>query len=357
MLVVQDPARPDGVIDAIASLGSAGSQRLRVLSAYTTKGGCELLFERLAAAIGPTWGAIPKTVITSFDYGITEPDALTYLQSQGVEVRIANVGAGGRLVLFPSASAFHPKAYIVDDVASIGAVIGSANLTRRALRVNVEAVFVANPLPDTQGVEAQWQATVSASQELDPVLLAAYAVARPAALEHARPPKEPLAPLGPPQPVGTLKTFAEAVADGDVDPATFAGFWIEAGSMSSSGSHAQLELPRRGSTFFGYQFTQYDDAHHTLGHPPLSVLGTWFYDRPLTWHGNNRMERLNLPTKPQSGLEYPWTYILFRRVVDGFTVTVGQAGGHQARAWENEASASGHLYRLGAVSDRRCGLI
>lgn len=61
----------------------------------------------------------------------------------GIAVGIANLGADDSVVIAPSASAFHPKAYIFDASSTISAVVGSANLTRRALTVSVEAAYVA----------------------------------------------------------------------------------------------------------------------------------------------------------------------------------------------------------------------
>ena len=46
---------------------------------------------------------------------------------------------------------------------------------------------------------------------------------------------------------GAFTVFADAVASGHLSPADFDHLWIEAGSMSSSGSYSQLELPRRAT--------------------------------------------------------------------------------------------------------------
>src|SRR2546430_78294 len=123
------------MLDAVVSLGTPGTTRFRGLVAYTTLGGCERLVTELEAAIGAAWGDIPKILVTSFDFGITEPEALEYLRDAGFEIRIANLGEGGEISLIPAASAFHPKAYIFDSDDDLSALIGSPNLTRRALTV------------------------------------------------------------------------------------------------------------------------------------------------------------------------------------------------------------------------------
>jgi HKD family nuclease len=356
MLVFQDPANPNAILDALVGLASQETERFRALVAYTTLGGCQRLIPALEAAIGDTWADIPKTLITSFDFGLTEPAALDYLAERDFELRIANLGEGGTVTLIPAASAFHSKAYLLDSGDRLAVLVGSANLTRRALTVNTEIAAADADVADAAEVDEKWQAAHAASAPLTPELLATYRALRPRALREPRPTEEPVPPPASPPP-GTLKTFAQAVMDEDVDPQEFTGFWVEAGSMSSSGSHAQLELPRRGNVFFGYSFEAYDNEHHTLGHPPLLVRGSWFEDRPLTWHGNNRMERLNLPTPAQSGLRYEGTAILFRRLEDGFNLEVRPWDSDEARAWREESEAAQHVFRLGQNSTRLCGLL
>ena len=42
----------------------------------------------------------------------------------------------------------------------------------------------------------------------------------------------------------------------------------------------------------------------------------------IPWHGNNRMERINLPTPAQGGFDYCDTAVLFRRQAEGFEIEV-----------------------------------
>ena len=46
--------------------------------------------------------------------------------------------------------------------------------------------------------------------------------------------------------------------------------WIQAGSMTSGGSHNQLELPRGANVFFGFNYNTYDPQHVTIGEPVLT---------------------------------------------------------------------------------------
>src|SRR4051794_38552538 len=99
MLIFQDPSRPNTILDGVVSLATPATTRFRALVAYTTLAGCERLVPALEAVVGEPWLGIPKTLITSFDFGITEPEALEYLAAAGFEIRIANLGEGGHLAL------------------------------------------------------------------------------------------------------------------------------------------------------------------------------------------------------------------------------------------------------------------
>src|SRR5690349_19756082 len=109
-----------------------------------------------------------------------------------------------------------------------------------------------------------------------------------------------------------LSVFADAVASGNLRPIEFDHLWIEAGSMSSSGSHSQLELPRRGNLFFGADFDDYDSKQVELILTLTLTMGGQRWDgKKLTWHGDNKMERINLPTRAKGGVAYKNTAILF----------------------------------------------
>ena len=124
----------------------------------------------------------------------------------------------------------------------------------------------------------------------------------------------------------------------------------------SGGSGNQLELPRLAQRYFGFDFADYDDEHHVIGDPTLfTSSGSWACR--LTWHGNNRMERINLPTPATSGLTYANHVVLFQRAGDAFEVTVATPDSARAARWRDEAAASGTLYRFSAGSRRQCGLL
>lgn len=156
--------------------------------------------------------------------------------------------------------------------------------------------------------------------------------------------------------MSSYMVFADAVTSGHLVPSAVDNLWIEAGSMSSGGSGNQLELPRGANLFFGYNFNYYGQDHVTIGYPLLTSLGNTWNDRPLTWHGHNAMERINLPTKKKGGFDYKGTAILFHRYQDAFELRVFPWNHPSAVAWRANSSAAGMVFRLGYLSGRICGV-
>jgi hypothetical protein len=153
-----------------------------------------------------------------------------------------------------------------------------------------------------------------------------------------------------------LPVFADAVASGRLSPGDFDHLWVEAGGMSSSGSKSQLELPRRGNIFFGSHFDDYDSKSVDLIRELAITMGTQRWDgKKLTWHGDNKMERINLPTRAKGGVAYKNTAILFTRGADEFEITVVPWNSPTAESWREASAEIGRLYKAGIYSDRICG--
>lgn len=352
MNVYQSHLVPDSVLNSFVELVDPATTAIDIAVAYVTSGGVDLLVERFKKRCGPAaWSTIPKCLLTCFDYGITDPKALiewAKLPNATVRIHAGNLLATGQLT---PVRPFHPKVYIVSGPKRSGVVVGSANLTERGLTTNVEVVSV---MPNVVKAEAAalWDSLFSASVDLTSEVLAAYEKLRKAAVVPTVDP--PVVVTTPAGPGGTLW---DAVAAGTVNPMGFTRFWVQAGSMSSGGSANQLEIPRGGNRFFAYTFQNYDGDHHVIGQPPLiSGPNTWT-DRRLTWHGNNGMERLNLPTANQGGFNYPQTAVLFRRVAGGYELQVAGWQSSVAKGWRNASSANGQTYKLGGNSPRICGFL
>ena len=79
MLIVQNAAKPAGIRNAIVDLVALGLIDIRVASAYVTLSGCNILLGAVRDAVGTAqFAAMPKMLVTSFDFGLTEPQALRH---------------------------------------------------------------------------------------------------------------------------------------------------------------------------------------------------------------------------------------------------------------------------------------
>lgn len=356
MLIVQNATEPASLRNALVDLVASGVTDIRVAAAYVTLGGANVLLSAVANAVGPApFAAMPKTLVTSFDFGITEPQALQHWRALGnaaVFVSGAHRLALGSLM---PQRAFHPKLYVFGrDPQTCSTLVGSANLTSRGFSVNTEAAWAQQDVPRSVSNAAFDKArfeTIALTDEL----LAAYA-----ALRQAQPPppeiEQEAQPVATPAPVAgaALPLFRVAIETGAINPADFAAMWVH-GEALQGGSSNQLELPRGGHRFFGLVFDQYEYPHNlTIGQPVLRSGARVWTDRRLTWHGNNKMERMNLPPAAQGGFDYSDTAVMFRRLVDGsFELIVTPWESDLSRSWRQASAQRQTLYRLGTVATNR----
>lgn len=349
-------ARPGAVYSTLLKQARPDLSAVRIAVAYATLAGSSMLFDEFHNQLLLGWNRVGKQLVTSFDYGLTEPAALTYLQdAHNMDVRIANVEVINRRLLIPN-RAFHAKAYFFDyngDKPRTELVSGSANLTQRALTVNDELVTVSVHDPADDNLDDAWSLLFDDAVELTPALLDEYRSVR----DKLRPQVPLEEPVEAPQltPI-THSVFWDAVLAGYITPLEAPRFWIEAGSMSSGGSNNQLELPRGANRFFGVSFDDYTDANESMGSVHLVVRGR-HYVRDLKWHGNNRMERIYLPTVQQGGYSYAGKVVQFVYTGDGFIVEVVPRDSAVASGWISASRERGLIFRVGANSDRLCGLL
>ena len=357
-VVYQSPTHPDEVSFALRDLVLDDLNRIRIAVAYATRAGCERLVDAIEEKLGPSALQVAsKSLVTSFDFGHTEPEALSYWRSlPNSEIRIANVQrTQGNLSLVAANANFHPKVYFFDHPNRVAALVGSANLTRRALTVNTEVAF-AEGTADLQAVDRVWAGSWDTAETLTDQLLGEYRITR----GNRSLPDFDMAIQASPAPYPrTGQRLIDAIEEG-LDPLQFRCMWIQAGSMTSGGSRNQLELPRGANMFFGFNYSRYDPEHVTIGQPVLMSRARRWTDRSLTWHaggGQNAMERLNLPTVAQGGYNYANTVILFRRTQHEFEFAVAQRGADRSNAWLNASASSGTLFRTGlGTNSRMCGL-
>jgi hypothetical protein len=360
MLVVQNPSRPAAIRHAIADILHDDTDDLKVAAAYVTTSGTGLLLDVLTRRLGARRvDVIPKALVTSFDFGLTDPAALeAWAAMPSATVRVAGGAAVRRGSLRPSV-AFHPKLYLFGYSAAHSAgLVGSSNLTGRGLSINTEAGWSSPDLARAAS-EAAFALASEGTEPLTPELLKAYR-----ALRVAQPPPPQLArevepvPLNAVPQLGTLPIFVDAVDAGLVVPGDFEQMWVQVEKLQG-GSGNQLELPRAGQRFFGFYFTGYaSKAKVTIGTPVLRAGNKRWTDRLLTWHGNNRMERMNLPTLTQGGFVYDDTAVMFRRLANGeFELIIAGWDSDLARSWREASAASGEIFKAGKNTNRLVGLI
>lgn len=359
MFIVQNSGLPATIRNAIVDLIAPDMTDLRIASAYVTFGGSDLLLSSIADKVGQdSLALMPKTLVTSFDFGLTEPRALrAWLGLPNTRIFVSGAQQLARRSLIPQ-RAFHPKLYMFGRAGGYNSLVGSANLTGRGLSINTEAAWVQYGVPRTE-IDTVFGLAQFETVELTRELLATYE-----SLRSVQPPPpgfdSEVQPVEPPQLLpGELPQFRLAIESGQIQPERFSAMWVQ-GDALQGGSENQLELPRGGHRFFGFNFNQYEyPGNITIGYPIIrSRAGSW-NDRPLTWHGNNRMERMNLPTINQGGFDYAGTAIMFRRLADGsFELIVTPWESDLARAWRQAAIQRNTLFRLGAnLTNRTVGLL
>jgi HKD family nuclease len=360
LLIVQTPLAPAAVRNAVVDLLDAKTSEIRIASAYVTLQGSKILFGCLSKFLDHKQiDAIPKLLVTSLDFGLTEPAALSLWSGlPNATVRVAGAKSVAKGSLLPT-QAYHPKVYAFGLLRRANLLVGSANMTSRGLTINSEAMWAQKNIA-LSSLDKIFSSLTTGTEPLTNNLLIDYQ-----ALQKKKPPpkalKGEIQNVPPPTPVaaGGLLPFREAVESGTVNPADYREFWVQVEGLQG-GSGNQLELPRQGHRFFGFNFKDYSfPDKKTIGVVTLRAGASRWSDRLLTWHGNNKMERINLPTKAQGGFQYNDSAIMFRRLPDGsFELVTESWESDLARSWRSASAASGLLFRLrSAANSRLVGLI
>lgn len=356
MFVIQNNLRPGEIQNALADLMRPGIEDVRVCSAYVSLSGSQILFDGICrAAPNGNHERVRKTIVTSLDFGLTDPMALQFWQdAANSRVLVSGVTLLQRGSLIPSA-AFHPKFYVFGRPdGTIGSLVGSANLTNRGLTINAEVAWLEMEHRQPDELTNAWEAAIQPAIPLTAEILEAYRVLRARAAPQN--PTEELEPLPPPQigPPGRYAPFGEA----EIDPSAYNQMWVQSRGLQG-GAQTQLELPRGAHRFFGATYTGYDFSHVDHIAEPVLVSGYMVWrDRPLTWHGDNAMERINLPSLAMGGFDYANSLIVFRRIAPNtFELRVHPWDSDSARAYFEASQRAGLVFRVGRNSNRLAGFI
>ena len=356
MFVVQNETRPSEIQNALVDLMRGGLSRVRVCSAYMSKTGSDILFDAICrAAPDGDHERVGKIIVTSLDFGLTDPAALRFWNhTANSRILVAGTSSIERGHLLPSA-AFHPKFYVFDRPdGTVASLVGSANLTNRGLTTNSEVAWSTIEHEETARIDWAWEAAVDLAVPLTPEILDQYQALRERA-PRPHPPDE-FQPVPPPavRPPGEYRIFRDAVAD----PGTHEQLWVQSRGMQG-GARTQLELPRGAHRFFGATYDDYEFQRVDHIAEPVLVSGNRSWDdRPLTWHGDNAMERINLPSSAMGGFDYENSLVLFRRVAENtFELRVFPWDSDSARAYVDASRRADLLFRVGQNSNRLAGFV
>ena len=357
VFVVQSNLRPAAIRNALFDLTRGGLARARICSAYMSRMGSRTLLDAIErSAPDGVHDDIPKTVVASLDFGLTEPGALRLWRQSGAEVLVAGTEVLEGPSLTP-ATAFHPKLYVFDRPdGTVASLVTSANLTNRGLTVNAEVGYEV-VTADAETTDNAWRAAVELAVPLTDDILGRYEARRNVAREVAR---ERAADETDPVPAPSLPDRGLApFGDASVEVRAHAQLWVQSLKMSG-GSATQLELPRGAHRFFGVESVDYRAQNVDRIAEPTLVSGTrrWT-DNPLRWHGNNQMERINLPSAANGGFNYAYSLILFRRLdTDVYELCVHPWDSDTARACVEASRRCELLFRVGQTNTTRLvGLI
>ena len=356
MFVVQNQLRPSEIQNALVDLMRGGLSRVRVCSAYMSKAGSDILFDAIRrAAPGGDHERVGKIIVTSLDFGHTEPAALRFWNhTANSRVLVAGTSSIARGNLLPNA-AFHPKFYVFDRPdGTVASLVGSANLTNRGLTTNSEVAWSSVEYKGIERINSAWDAAVDFAVPLTPEILDQYQALRGRTPRQQTPNEfQPVPPpsVGPPE---EYRFFRDAVAD----PGAYDQFWVQSRGMQG-GARTQLELPRGAHRFFRAAYDDYEFQRVEHIARPILVSGhrSWD-DRPLTWHGDNAMERINLPSSAMGGFDYENALILFRRIAENtYELRVFPWDSDSARAYVDASRRAQLLFRLGQNSNRLAGFL
>lgn len=356
MFIVQNELHPGEIQNALFDLMRNGVESARICSAYISRLGSDILFDGICRSTphgDPE--EINKTIVASLDFGLTDPMALQFWSEMpNCEVLVAGASLLEQENLMPR-SAFHPKLYLFDRPnGSIGSLVGSANLTNRGLTINTEVAWLQHEQEQPDQVNEAWEIAIAPAIPLTLEILDRYRALRDRMAPER--PTEELEPLDEPD-IGPLRQYTP-FAEANIEPGNYSQMWVQSHGLQG-GARTQLELPRSSHRFFGANYGDYDfDRVEHIADPVLVSGARMWSDRPLTWHGDNAMERINLPSLAMGGFQYENALILFRRLAPNtFELRVHPWDSDPARACIEASLRTGLVFRVGRNSNRLAGFL
>ncbi|MFC1776124.1 hypothetical protein ACFL3I_02130 [Pseudomonadota bacterium] len=353
--VAQDPAvgLSSKVFEAVHEISSTSDfNSLKASVAYATTTGCKLL----SSAVGAIpWEDCEKRWLISIDFGLTQPEALTYLQAlPNSLVRVPNGLAMLKDGFHPKIR-FHPKTYIFDyqdsgDESAFAVFTGSANLTGGGLISNVEHCTSlvwgppygnedANSRDVTRASLEWWDRAWDLADEIDNNFIKQYRAIRPKPSVVDDPPiVTQLAESGEKE-----VTFPEGLGWSQARC-----FWIETHELykclGPDRSGNQLDCRRGTRVYFGFP-PKTVEKNTVLGQITLKYKNMPSCRKSVRF-ANNMMDKVNLPIPVKEGpYSYDDSHLHFERTEPGFYKVV--LGSQRAiKTWRRKSKAQGMHYHF-----------
>lgn len=320
--------------------------------AYATKPGCQLLIDDFDKHV-LNWRILKKEWLISFDFGITEPEGLKFLQSlPNSTVKIPDAEKVLEAKLRPS-KRFHSKLYLFQGRGAVPYAFfsGSANLTPSGLIKNSEqgiSQIWKHRLKDAdrthlKALESQkafLRDEFNSATPLTDVLLKTYAFIRTRKKSdyYDDDPKF-VAKLSNPN-LGLSVSKAAALESAS-------SFWVEIKSvvrnLGVGRAGNQIDLRRGSRLFFGF------DAQDVAPNTQLGNVRVRYRGEIAECHmrfGDNGMDKLTLPIPAVHGIPtYENSTLLFRKNHDEiFDLCLGSAV--EVRQWKATSSHNDTHYEM-----------
>lgn len=242
---------------------------------YVTEGGVKQLENGLSDSMG---GTTPKWLV-SFDYGYSQPKAISRLNKRG-DVRVVGVEPlKERDTLNPN-TRFHPKFIWIEEGKHHHLMIGSSNLTESALTRNWEStVFLRSIRADHSSIErisSWWEEVWDESTSINPDLLDWY--------ENLREDTN----IGPDKGAEDHDRWEEASGLHDASV-----IWGHIG-YTQGGSRNQMDIPAQ----FGRFFLEDGDEWEVNAQYDISIkFEGKDWEQKVKYHEGSSQTRIYLPTK------------------------------------------------------------
>lgn len=284
-----------GTLETLSEL-NGDCERFRGGYAYVTDTGVNTLQETLPVCFSDN---VNQEWLTSIENGITHPEALRILSSQSnSEVRVPNGEEQLSNMSLDAESLFHPKFSWVTRDTTHDLVLGSANLTRRALysnwemNVHLEGVTKTQNSDTLSDLDSWWETAWENATVIDNSFIDEYASLRKDYIDR-----------NPPSVLQRSSGNPISLHEANV-------LWTEVDTVMGYNDH-QIEVPLACSPHFSRRPSIFDDGDQV--YVTFTFRGRQYDERSIRGHPN-QMCRVNLPNEVGKQFELTKYSIVFHHI-------------------------------------------